>query len=422
MKEIIFIVERLTGTAYMRGYQMHQALRQRGVPTRLMTYRELYKIFPKHYHKHHWIMIMNPYQMHLSGGQRKTLRAKRVLLNDDYLDHTIQLFLEDQVEPLNSLFLPRSHQKLLKKNLKAPQEAYLKLVMQYITEVLQEHYNPRLAETFHNKIFVVVKIKEGLTPGMITDLRLRHNVVVYDPVDAYVKKNDPKILNQSLSIARLFDSVIVLNTQMKQFYEKQGIRTILLHHHWDPRLEKIRRPNPSQLIGYMGETGNGNCLYLDEFQIPQVESFSQILESGSSYRFHYSVRDSQSVVGKYKSGIKLATASAMGCHIVITPDASVIDLLRLVPQGIDYPFLLADHRRDTVSKMLETLNDSERQNQSLEIMKHIREITSIKYVAKLYQEKLQSQLPLKLGNMHHRSKSTILHKAHIRNVRDKSRR
>ena len=416
MKEIIFIVERLTGTAYMRGYQMHLALRERGVPTRIMTYRELYKIFPKHYHKHHWIMIINPYQMHLSSIQRQKLKAKRVILNDDYLDHTIQLFLEDQVDPLSSLFLPRAHQKLLKKTLEGGQEEYLKLVMQYVTQVLQEQYHPGLAETFRNKIFVIVKIKEGLTPGMITDLRLRQNVVIYDPVDAYVKKNDPKILDQSLPIARLFDSVIVLNTEMRNYYKKNGIRTILLHHHWDPRLGKIQQPNPSCLIGYMGNPSNDNCLYLNDFQIPQVESFSQILTSGSNYLFHYSVRDPRSVVGKYKSGIKLATASVMNCHIVITPDASVMDLLRLVPKGIEYPFLLSDHRRETVAKMLETLNDSERQLKSAEILKHVQEITSIKHVAKLYQEQLQSQTPIQLGNIFHHTKRKI------KNIRDRTHR
>jgi len=404
MKEFIFVVERFTGTGHMRGYQVHRQLMSMNIPSQIMTHRELYKIFPQHHHKKNWNFIFNPYRVHLSPSVRKDLEKNRVKLNDDCIDDAIHCLIKDKPKPETGLLLSRAVSVSTSKELDQQQRHFLERVCNEVITVLKGLYHTRLADTFKNKIVIVVKIKEGLTEGLIKELRIKGNVVLYDPVDAYVKKNNEGIMKSSVTVARNFDAVICINTQMQKFYQKCGLKAICIHHHWDPRLREHLARERKELIGFMGEHRHGNCLYVKSLKIPKTESFSNIVENGSSYRFHYSVRDPKSVLGKYKSNIKIATAAAMKSNIVVSPDSSVIDMLNLIGDH-DYPYLLKDSKESTVISMLDsTQKENKEEAKGLKVMDKIKDVTSISYVAKLYVERLQPLVPVKLGNIHRKSK------------------
>lgn len=151
-------------------------------------------------------------------------------------------------------------------------------------------------------------------------------------------------------------------------------------------VHKLKNNEESLCIGFNGSTGNmwndelANCLYLDDSFIQSKVRINN-MDKLDEINCHFSIRDPNSWNAKYKSAIKVLTASALDCNIIITYDANIGDLLPL-----DYPYLTTHHYEDVVRtiKYAEDTFNTPVWYYGLSIMKKIKEKRHLDHIITHY--------------------------------------
>jgi hypothetical protein len=261
-----------------------------------------------------------------------------------------------------------------------------------------------------NSIFVWVK---NINPNKIK--QLSNNKHIYDVVDNYIYQKDS--VNHIIN-SKLIDHLIVNNEYMKsEICIQNKLETnfvSVIHHHWDPRISNAKKINQDELrFGFLGSVASlehtDNFLYhkklVNEFPIEFYDSELgksvtdlvkqrkkvKIIHNPSAmddlqinFNCHLSIRENDTVVSKYKTTAKLATASALGHNIITTYERAVEDVL-----PSDYPFILKDTNLVTIKHMFSLVKkdfcgDKTLWNVGLKMVKTIKNKLSIEQLISEY--------------------------------------
>jgi hypothetical protein len=251
----------------------------------------------------------------------------------------------------------------------------------------------------NNSIVIFIKHCFLANIKYVKELKKNNNKVICDVLDWI----DQKKLNDELYDApdltkwlHLIDGFIVMNEYQKNKYEKKYNKLCyIVKHHWDPRLKNINIKNNTLdklnllYLGYIGHKKK-NCLYLDNLKeenlIKHCNDF-KIYEKEKLYNYyncHYSIRKPDSWEYMNKPSIKLYTAAALNCNIIISDDLGAMEML-----DKNYPYLIKRNNinYENVKKMIEYVNKTYKTKiwyQGLDMLKIIKEKTSIENIVKNY--------------------------------------
>jgi hypothetical protein len=208
----------------------------------------------------------------------------------------------------------------------------------------------------HNSYIICVKENNGLNLEVLTRMKNNNNKVIFDVLDYYDKNTYqiPDFIKNGF--INYIDFFIVNNNFMKKDFEKYNKPTFVIPHHYDIRITNIQLTKLTELKfmfnGYIG-LNNQNCLYVPEL----INKYSLLVcDEFNHFRNHFmasnycfiSIRAEDSWEYNVRPCMKLAHAAACDSNIIITNDMSVRDLL-----DPSYPYLLKDHKYETVIEMME---------------------------------------------------------------------
>jgi len=237
------------------------------------------------------------------------------------------------------------------------------------------------------------------------------NIHIYDLVDNYIfeKKYIDSFIQKNIC-----DGIIVNNNYMKKYLNKNlnyNGKIYVIYHHWDKRFLSIKKKVQNNIkFGYIGSIrsldSNENFKYykylINKFSIELLDTelcknVTSIVKNSDkinrnnfnnknlsnliiNFNMHLSIRENDSILSKFKTTAKIATASANNHNIITTKEESVKDLL---PD--DYPFLLKDSKIETIIDMFKlAINDYNNEkklwNKGLEIMSKVKQKLSIENV------------------------------------------
>lgn len=261
-----------------------------------------------------------------------------------------------------------------------------------------------------NSIFIWVK---HINLNKIT--QLSNNKHIYDVVDNYIYQKD---LVNNIIKSRLIDHLILNNEYMKsEICIQNKLETnfvSVIHHHWDPRISNAIKENQSNLtFGYLGSVASlkhtENFLHYNQLQnnydvrfydtelgkdvSSLVKNDKEIVvnrnpnamqELKIDFNCHISIRKNDTPESKYKTSAKVVTASALNHNIITTYEKATKDVL-----PTDYPFILKKTDLKSVIKMFDLVKEDYIDkkilwNRGLEIMKTLKEKTSLSKIAKEY--------------------------------------
>ena len=207
-----------------------------------------------------------------------------------------------------------------------------------------------------NSYIICVKTNNGLNLEKIKIMKNNINKIIFDVLDYYDDETSrtPDIIKNGF--VNYIDYFIVNNNFMKQEFKKYKKPIFVIPHHYDPRLNNIsiKKIDSLKFIfnGYIGDK-NKNCLYINEltekYNLIVCDDFRVFIKKFlfSNYCF-ISIREEGSWEYNNRPLMKLAHAAACDSNIIITNDMSVRDLL-----DPSYPYLLKDHKYETVIEMFE---------------------------------------------------------------------
>ena len=235
------------------------------------------------------------------------------------------------------------------------------------------------------------------------NLLSKKNINILDIVDKYLYNK--KIIETGLN-NNLYQIVIVNNNYMKNYFKRNtkfNGEIFVIYHHWDPRLSLTTTDTDNKLIfGYMGSIKS--LLHTDNFlhykkliRLYPIIFFDteigmcvtdKVINNNINYSVRYNcnnmpeylsfncdinIREKNSIVSKFKTTAKLATAAVLGHNIITTMDEAIKDVL-----PADYPFILENSDFDTVNNMFQlVINDYNKDkvlwNKGLTILKNIKD-------------------------------------------------
>ena len=207
-----------------------------------------------------------------------------------------------------------------------------------------------------NSYVICVKTNNALNFEKIKTMKKNNNKIIFDVLDYYDNKTSrmPDIIKNGF--VNYIDYFIVNNNFMTREFKIYNKPTFVIPHHYDIRLDNIsiKKIDSLKFIfnGYIGDKKK-NCLYIDEliekYNLIICNNFIKFIERFlfSNYCF-ISIREEGSWEYNNRPLMKLAHAAACDSNIIITNDMSVRDLL-----DPSYPYLLKDHKYETVIEMVE---------------------------------------------------------------------
>jgi len=241
-----------------------------------------------------------------------------------------------------------------------------------------------------NSYIICIKDNNNLNLDKLKLMKKNKNKIIFDVLDYYdvLTSNIPNIIKNNF--INYIDIFIVNNNFMKNEFKKYNKKVYVIPHHYDYRLNNkvIQKLNNLKFIfnGYVGDK-NKNCLYINElkekYNLLVCDEFNNFCNNflASNYCF-ISIREKGSWEYNNRPIMKLAHAAACDSNIIITNDMSVRDFL-----DISYPYLLKDHKYETVIEMMEYVKktfETEVWFTGLKIMKDIKKKLNITNVANNY--------------------------------------
>ena len=225
---------------------------------------------------------------------------------------------------------------------------------------------------------ICIKSNNGLNIEKMKMMKNNNNKIIFDVLDYYdvETSNTPDIIKNGF--INYIDYFIVNNNFMKKEFKKYNKPIFVIPHHYDPRLNNVllKKLDSLKFIfnGYIGNT-NKNCLYINEltnkYNLINCNDFRKFIKEHlfSNYCF-VSIREEGSWEYNNRPLMKLAHAAACNSNIIITNDMSVRDLL-----DPSYPYLLKDHKYETVLEMMELVKKTFNTDiwfKGLDIMKKLK--------------------------------------------------
>lgn len=210
---------------------------------------------------------------------------------------------------------------------------------------------------------VFVKTFDG-----ISEAKRAGCMVAFDPVDFYGYPGRDRELIQDV------DLLIVPNRDVTTGYKAMFPRAdfMVVPHQWDHRIEG-QAPTDRFIPGYVGQRFN----LRQELNIPIVSDPAQHLSALPLFNCHFAEHATpQSWL--CKPATKVAAASAVGAVIVTDRASSALELL-----GPEYPFYSCPTLLDGLWKAKKAFGQ-QAWEEAQEIMRKVKERTSLESVANLY--------------------------------------
>ena len=304
------------------------------------------------------------------------------------------------------------------------------------TEATIEHRQHDLIDSdSHTHVFIWLK---SVPTALYSSIQQSHTrrapaVHIFDPVDSYA-------LNKSLVLKTCnrhrFDVILTNNEAMTNdmlmcVRDGTATRFVVVHHHWDPGLNVVRKQLVEQAqlrFGYMGSVRSlahsnnaGDYAFLtmlDEFPICFVDTESGTnvtdvlrkqpdvtklppLPKGTRDTFdklvlpfncHLSIREPRTDLFRFKTTAKVVTAAALGHVIVTTREPSAVELL-----GPDYPFYFEGVGNDSIRRTLRTVRadfDGTKENwtKAMQLLDRVKRSKTLENVCRLHYVTLLSSL------------------------------
>lgn len=228
-------------------------------------------------------------------------------------------------------------------------------------------YLDELPDTKETVVFV-----KSASPEFVSQAKDQGCKIVFDPIDTF--SYPERLVWQEWY--KDIDTVIAYNKFQANAYKRWFNDVVVIPHQWDVRITK---PCPQDEFrpGYIGYS----------FNLPKeilksgigIESAPEkMLSALSRFNCHVSIRDG--LQAKMKPATKVVSAAAVGAVIITTKDESALELL---PN--DYPYWVG-----TVKYFQDVLENAAGDfggptwNRALEMMAEVKEKTSVKEIAKLY--------------------------------------
>jgi len=248
---------------------------------------------------------------------------------------------------------------------------------------------------YHTNVFVWLKNVSSVLFRAIQQTNNMYTPIVqiFDPVDSYAlhKARVLTTCNSHQFDVILTNNETMTNDMMRHMQSTQSTRFVVVHHHWDPDLNIVKKKLVKQeelRFGYMGSIRSlahsnnvGDYVFLtmmDDFPICFVDTESgenltdtlrkqpdvtklPPLSKDTNYPFkdlvlpfncHLSIREPQTDLCNFKTTAKVVTAAALGHVIVTTREPSAVELL-----GPKYPFYFESTTNESIRKMLQTVQD-----------------------------------------------------------------
>ncbi|MEX2014758.1 MAG: hypothetical protein WD885_02380 [Candidatus Saccharimonadales bacterium] len=239
----------------------------------------------------------------------------------------------------------------------------------------QEIEASALNTEFNNSILILTKwALEGLNVEALDKLKSRQNVLIFDPVDAFLPAEKAKYADIIVAASRT-----ALHDYSSLFKNK---KVMLVDHHVDPRLKILDWSyQPSALkSGYFGELVNTFSTAaiekkVDFIQISTNKQENDWLELLPKYNLHYAIRQIDQK-DNHKPFLKGFTAAHCGSNILVQDSQEeAVHWL-----GEDYPYLIKGEV--TEKKILDKLKYIEKTfgtsiwSRAMDRMIEIREKTS----------------------------------------------
>lgn len=376
--------------------------------------QRVFQMFWKHYHNERmsyrdqplWASILH--RVHLVPhiiGSRKTqdhFHSKQ-WFNRSFIGFNGHTYVDTlQLAEIRVCFIVASKQlgssKLRAHQIAATLSSTHKISASVLTteQAERECQNGTLVDKEHQtNVFVWLK---SVSSALFHAIRQKHNmhtpiVQMFDPVDSYAlhKARVLATCNTHQFDAILTSNETMSNDMMQCMQSPQSTRFVVVHHHWDPDLNTVKKAlvNQDELrFGYMGSIRSlahsnnvGDYLSLtlmDDFPICFVDTASgenltdtlrkqpdvtklPPLSKDTIHSFnklvlpfncHLSIREAQTDVCNFKTTAKVVTAAALGHVIVTTREPSAVELL-----GPHYPFYFEKTTNESIRKMLRSVQD-----------------------------------------------------------------
>lgn len=217
----------------------------------------------------------------------------------------------------------------------------------------------------------VVIVKDA-ADTLVARAKDRGNRIVYDPLDQYCAKGRPCSFRPELA-----DVVIVPNATAAKFYPLLGFKKAefaVIPHQWDPRITG-EAPQDRVRAAYIGNHFNCPPWWDGDRRTDMLE-----LPEFAKYNLHLSLNQRDPLHIVHKPALKVASAAAVGANVVAYRDPAALELL-----GDDYPFYVDDDPKAAIRMAREAFG-TPAWDRGREIMKKVKEKTSVQAVAALYRQ------------------------------------
>ena len=258
------------------------------------------------------------------------------------------------------------------------------------TEIINIRKEARRIKSLRDSVIVFVKETPKTYHKVVHKLTKRNNILIWVPVDGFSDCKDEKAV-------KMFDGVVVPNTRCKSdwsAYFHKDCACEVLYLHWDPRC-RFNLAKEYRLV-YAGIILPGN---ISEEYLKKIKELNTIVINSSdpakqqdiftqviNYSCHFSVRNEALEDFGYKPNAKLSFAAGTNSNIVLSRDQSNIELL-----DQSYPYY-TDSDMNNVIKTVDysrSTYGSKIWNNALDMMREVRERTSIERICKDFLQYLE---------------------------------
>ena len=237
--------------------------------------------------------------------------------------------------------------------------------------------NNRLTDDIRDSIIIMLKFIDIPECEMLAK---NNNKIIVDVIDCI--GNDDYTLEHICQFP--LDGLIVPTEDLalKAKKLKPGLEAEVLYHHWDKKhlknIEHYKQTGKySFRLAYIGSPGGH--FHQDKIDnLTAVHDWEKMTTTSPLYTCHYSVRPEGSSQFIYKPNTKASVASCVGANIIHSQDKSLETIL-----SSDYPYYTDTDLQSVqqMAKYAEETFDSEIWHVGLDMMKELKERTSLERIA-----------------------------------------
>lgn len=209
-----------------------------------------------------------------------------------------------------------------------------------------------------------------------------NNICIYDPVDIFCTNQN---MSQAASFPHFHGVIFPTELQLNYFGNLFKGTLAVIPHHYHPgvqsRCEEYAAYPYTFRLGYIGADFNHKFAHEIGDVVPIYHPY-QWNDWAAFFTCHYSVREPNTSEALFKPATKVFTAAAVNANIITMRDPDALAFL-----GEDYPYYVDKFDANDVFRVIKKASEEfedEEWYRGLEIMKSVRERTSLEACGDLY--------------------------------------